>query len=693
MKPGKIFFTTLLLLFVLSSLHSLESKDSSWSIFVSPSFFAPILSGELDSNTLLKPSWGGNITSEYKLNISFPLSFRLGGQYSIASLLPVDDIEVSGTLSEASFLFGAASGIELSPKFIFRGFIDTGITYGWLNTGKGVPYSSTQAGIGFDMKLNKKLSVRLETAALYKSGLAGGLGVTLGLNYFLPVPNKKTNTRPKMIEFYSINITDIFPSLRSRYEDTPVGTVTIVNTGRKKLTDLRVSFLIPQYMDNPRECIILENLEPGESKQLSLYALFNDSILEITEASKVSGQVIVEYDGITESRGSTVLVYDRNALTWSDDRKAAAFVSSKDPWVLDLTGNIMASVMSSRNSELNGNLQTAIAIHEGLRAFGISYMLSPNRPFAKEEIDITAVDSLKFPRQTLGFRAGDCADLSVLYASCFEAAGIETAFVTVPGHIFIAADLGINLSQARARGMNLNDYILQDDKIWIPIETTMRNAGFNEVWRKGSEQWRYYTETNQGFLYQIHEAWTDYAPVGLPADGSTIRLPEPADIIREFEKELQKAVNRELSARLELLGPLEKGSSYSRVANKRGILYAKYGFYPEATALLKEAAQAGNTSALVNLGNISMIQDDLAAAYDFYQQAVKKMPHNPRLQANLAKSAAALGKEEEAVTALEQLRELNPDMADQYSGIVASAAKDSLTTRASHMTENEILWF
>ena len=129
MKFGRILLSLMLSLYVLTSVHSAEPEGSSWSIFASPTFFTPILSGELDSNNVLKSSWGGNLTTEYKVNMSFPLSLRLGGQYSIASLLPVDDIEVSGTLNEASLLIGAASGINLSPKFTFKGFIDTGITY------------------------------------------------------------------------------------------------------------------------------------------------------------------------------------------------------------------------------------------------------------------------------------------------------------------------------------------------------------------------------------------------------------------------------------------------------------------------------------------------------------------------------------------------------------------------------------
>ena len=274
-------------------------------------------------------------------------------------------------------------------------------------------------------------------------------------------------------------------------------------------------------MDAPKECGILDELAAGDSVEVPLFGLFNDSILSVTEATKVSAEVTLEYgSGYRQSKASTVLVYDRNALTWSDDRHAAAFVSSKDPWVMDLTGNIVAAVMPVRNPEVPGNMQTVLAIHEGLKAYGISYMLSPNRPFAQAVVDTAAVDSLKFPRQTLGFRAGDCADLSVLYASCLEAAGIQSAFVTVPGHIFVAADLGITASEARSRGLNLNDLILQEDKVWIPLEITLRSSGFREVWREGAAQWRRASEAGSAALYPMHEAWNQFPPVGLPADGS-----------------------------------------------------------------------------------------------------------------------------------------------------------------------------
>ena len=54
-----------------------------------------------------------------------------------------------------------------------------------------------------------------------------------------------------------------------------------------------------------------------------------------------------------------------------------------------------------------------------------------------------AVDTLKFPRQTIDYKSGDCSDLSILYCALLESMQIETAFITVPGHIFMAVNLGV----------------------------------------------------------------------------------------------------------------------------------------------------------------------------------------------------------------------------------------------------------
>lgn len=109
----------------------------------------------------------------------------------MASLLPAGDVTVEGTLREVTMLLGAASGIGIAPRLSLRGFLDAGVAYGSLNTGSAVPYAALQAGVGLAMQLTESLSARLDTAAVYKFGLAGGLGAGLGINYRLRRPPRR----------------------------------------------------------------------------------------------------------------------------------------------------------------------------------------------------------------------------------------------------------------------------------------------------------------------------------------------------------------------------------------------------------------------------------------------------------------------------------------------------------------------
>jgi len=662
---------------------------SAWTLSMSPIIAIPLAAADFSANDLFASAWGGSLGAQYDVAspLSVPLALRIGMLYSSGGLLPAGGVAVPGSLSEATVLAGASTSLRLAQRLALTGFLDGGFSYGTLSTGTSATYGAARAGGGLDFSLTDSLSASIDGSFLYKFGLYGGLGVSVGIGYRLPL---SSGTRQHLLDFSSLAIANVFPSLRSSYDNRAVGTVTIRNTGRTAATNIRVRFMVKQYMDAPKDSLTIGRLEPGASVQVPLYALFNDSILGITEATKATGEVTVEYGGVEQSRTSTVLVYDRNALTWKDDRMAAAFVSSKDPWVLDLTGNIMASVMADRNPEVPKNFQTAIAIHEGLRAYGISYMLSPNRPFAQAIVDTAAVDTLKFPRQTLGFRAGDCADLSVLYASCFEAAGIETAFVTVPGHIFMAVDINLSVEQARARFINLNEYIVHENQLWLPIETTMRDASFAEVWHKAASEWRDASSAKAAAFYPIHDAWDLYPPVGLPADGSTIALPSGSQVARLFKADLDPAVKAELDARLAALpSAASGGQSAVKGANDRGVLYGKYGFYPEAIKYFKEAAKDGNASALINLGNIAILRSDPASAYAYYQDAAKKLPKNAKLLVNLAKASSALGKTDEASKTLEEVRKLDPKLADQYAWV----AQGSTGSARAAGVEDAVLWF
>jgi len=665
-----------------------------WSLSTAPQVVLPLLSPDFSANDLFSTAWGASFGASLAMADPSPLAFRMGLAYARCGFLPVGEVEVAGSLDELVLSGGLQLRAKLAPKLDLHGNLDAGLGYGFLSSGVSAPYAVVGLGGGLGYGLSEDWSLSLDLAGVYKAGLYGGASLSLALGYSLPEPQAPAaQPRLRLLDFAKLSLDPVFPVLRSFYDEGALGTLSIRNTGRQAALDVQVTVFIRQYMDAPKECALIARIDPGKSVEVPLHALFNDAILSVTEATKVAAEVSVTYRGGELAKSATVIVYDRNALTWKDDRIAAAFVSSKDPWVLDLSGNILAAAKGGWNAELPRNLQTGIAFHEGLRTFGLGYVLSPNRPFAVGAADKDAVDSLKFPRQTLGYRSGDCADLSVLYASFFEAAGIETAFVTVPGHIFMAFDLGITEEEARARSMDLGDLIVRGGRVWLPVETTMRDSGFLEVWKKAAAEWRASSSAGTAAFYPVHEAWARYAPVGLPADGSTVSLPSKDALLKGFSAELAKAVDSELGARLAAAKlAAAKGGDAAKAANDLGILYGKYGRYAEAQKQFELAAGLGLAAATVNLGNVALLKGDYAGALAAYQKAAKASPSNARILVNLARAAAGLGKTDLVNSTLSSLRSLDPKLADQYAGL-STESQAAQGARAASMDDGAPLWF
>jgi len=112
-------------------------------------------------------------------------------------------------------------------------------------------------------------------------------------------------------------------------------------------------------------------------------------------------------------------------MTWDDDKRAAAFVSTKDPAVLKFSKNVTSYVKDKASKAINKNFLTALALFESLKLYGMSYAVDPTSPFTERSKSKTAVDYLQFPPQTLNYKAGDCDDLSILYAALLESLGVR----------------------------------------------------------------------------------------------------------------------------------------------------------------------------------------------------------------------------------------------------------------------------
>jgi transglutaminase-like putative cysteine protease len=256
--------------------------------------------------------------------------------------------------------------------------------------------------------------------------------------------------------------------------------------------------------------------------------MFNEAMMGLTETVNANGIVQLQYRSLGARKESAspvqMPIFHRTALSWDDDRRAAAFVSPRDSAARIFARYVATAVeanlksggaLSAGNVPLN--VTHAIALFEALRLYGITYIVDPDSSYIALSDDASALDNLYYPYMTLSYRGGDCDDLSILFCSLLEALNIESAFITVPGHIYVAFEVGNDSWQASS-----GDIIEIEGKRWLPLEITVPNRGFSQAWRIGARQWRNAGE--EAVLLPIRECWSIYPPVTVPGSGE--RPPE-----------------------------------------------------------------------------------------------------------------------------------------------------------------------
>jgi hypothetical protein len=513
-----------------------------------------------------------------------------------------------------------------------------------------------------------------------------------------PTPLIETGAvQDKSIQVSQVQLEPVFPVLFKFYDDHPIGKLTVKNSGGAPVEDLKISVFVSQYMDNPKLCATIARIEPGAEASADLYALFNDKLLDVSEGTKVSTKISLEYDASgAEARADqveTLRVFDRNASMWDDNRKAAAFVTSKDPTVLRFAKNVLSMIKDKGSKSVNANLTTAMAFHEATRLYGLTYVTDPANSYAAVLENKTAVDFLQFPRQTLDYKGGNCSALSILYSALLESVGVETAFITVPGHIFMAASLGETPDQARKDFLSPDDLILVGDKSWLPIETTQRDSGFLEAWQTAAKEWRENQAKGLADLYPVHDAWALYEPVGFAADMGNIALPDSDKVASAYLQELVHFIDSEIYPEVaRLQAEIQRTNSAPKSLNELGVLYARYGLNDRAVEQFDKALARGDYSyALINLGNIQYLEGKYQDSLSFYQRAQKISPNMPTLLLSMARANHELENYGVAKVAYDQLKTADPKLAARYAYL---DLKGSEGTRAADIAgvQDQVEW-
>ena len=465
----------------------------------------------------------------------------------------------------------------------------------------------------------------------------------------------------------------VFPVLHKYYEHTRFGSITVKNTGREPLEDITIRLFVHGYMDVERAVSDPFDLSRREERKLGIKALFNNQLLDITESTVATAELGVEYSKNGKEFSTTIplslRILDRTAINWEDDRRIAAFVTAKDPAVLRISRTVAGITSETRTTAIDDALRKAMGMYCAMDLLGLKYVVDPRTPYEDYADTSNAVDFLQFPRQTLEYHGGDCDDLSILFCALLESVGVETGFITVPGHIFPTFQVAPSLASSSPGSFSRRGFIEQNDAFWLPIEITALNQGFLHAWGEGTKQWREHAPGGRAQLQPTHRAWKEYEPVGLPGAGGAGAGLETSELTGRFEDELKEYIHSAISEREAILRQniAESGGNPHHL-NRLGVLYAKYGLLEKASAMFQSAlAKADYLPALLNLGNIHFLHREFDTARDYYERAQRTNGNHPSVLLALARVHHELENYGIVRTAYEKLRTVKPTLAADYS--------------------------
>jgi len=455
---------------------------------------------------------------------------------------------------------------------------------------------------------------------------------------------------PRAIRIAGAQIEDVFPSLYLHYglPGSGIGSIKLKNVTDQPLS-AGVKFKASDY--SLPQAVDTVSIPARSTIDFPLRAIFTPAIFYAKE-SRLTGEVKITYE-YRKAQHTTTGAVDfslrgKNYLTWDDPGKAAAFVTPDEKLVttfvalaLDTTFTFDEAAWFSRL-----NMSKAMNIFRALQAYGIKYRVDAVTPFPSLADTLRGalfrLDKIQYPIELLTRpdRAGDCDDLSVLYASMLQEASLPTAFVSVPGHIFIMFDTHIPAEQIRSLPLSPRLFVKRGGTLWVPVETTMiPRSTFSEAWAFAAE-----TIDSTWQIYEVAANQRQYPP---PSPG-VVQVAETPISLRDFSPALRADLAvienmkalwlQKVESTLEDTAASLPALQASKARNVYGVLLGQNDEYGRAKTQFQKILTADSTffQAWNNLGNVEFITGNFTAAEKAYRKALRLNLYSRGTHLNLA---------------------------------------------------------
>ena len=651
-------------------------------------------------------------TYEFAVNARYPLPFdpRIV-PFARAGITYVDSKDIDAPEKwDHKHYFASGGGLfvnRINKNFEIGGGLAGGFAQGIFDgleedTSYGAKniYGSLLGVIGLNPSFNMNISVMPELRYRYFlsplekfQGLSFGIGFSMNYRFGLDPDSPKAII--KSIRLLKADIPAVFAAMQSYYVNNSIGTIQIANTEDFAINDVEVSFYQAGFMDTPAKITTIPEIEKGGEVTIDLPVTFNNNVFETEGITPLNGEIIVEYLSRTRGAKQTFPVkyelHDKTSLTWTDDNKVGAFITPADSALRNYSSYVKQVCKDTVNPGFSERLQSGIQVYYGLKELGCLYQVDPTSPFVSAKGNAMIVDSINLARTTLKRAVGDCDDLTVLYSSLLETLGIETAFITVPGHIYPAFNTGIPSRDYMKVHPDKNMTINLNGQLWIPVEITMvGEKDFMTAWQKGIDEYRLYDDDPESRGFNItSDAQKVYRPVALKETDLGLQYGEKENVVRGVEKGLDRLIDVVISHYKKEADKEDSKTGF----NKLGILAAQYGRYDVAEESFNMALDKDKNyiQPKINVGNLYFLQEEYENALRNYHRAEKELETLNRQKSslylkvvlNISRSYYELEEYERAGEYYRTIKEINPEMADKFN-YLEKAADDG--SRASDMS-------
>ncbi|MBE0501565.1 MAG: tetratricopeptide repeat protein [Desulfuromonadales bacterium] len=461
-----------------------------------------------------------------------------------------------------------------------------------------------------------------------------------------------------------IEMQNIFSNTYKKYESQGLGRLRVTNNTGVAIAGIKIAFTIKDFMDFPSETKI-EALQPGESREFVLKAVFSNTILNVTEDTPVQTSIEASYYADEQLQkfiqSYPVNIYEKHRMLWDDRRQFATFITPKDPVLIEFVRSVAAQY-----GEDDFNMERSAAVFDALGLLGLTYIPDPSNPYQITSGRVDYVDYIQYPQETLQRRSGDCDDLAALYSSALESLGMRTRIVEVPGHMLMMFSTGMG---AGADGHTMDNlFVIHEGELWVVVETTMVGSSFIKAWEKGSET--YYKWLDNGLtLLDIREAWGEFKPASLASTAWRPAFVKREDIDARFDEEFLTL--KRIGLRLKSQPYRERflvDPGDTDAALQIGIIYGRANETADALQAFEKilAVEPQHVAALNNIGNLHLIEQRYDEACAAYEQAAAIEADDAMLWINLARCNLLRKNKDKARDAFTQAQKLDESVVQKH---------------------------